>query len=390
MIQKTIQILTNINCNLDCDYCYEKKHDRVNSIDDIKKYIDFKFEEFSNEPIPLTIEFIGGESLLYVELLEEIMQYIFLKNRTATTKHNITFSLSTNGTLIATEPKVKEFLIKYKNLLYMGVSLDGIKEIHDKHRIYKTNRQGCYDDVVAALAWLKDNYPMCKVGLKGTFVHDTVDRLSESVINMLQFGAKNDIGSNPVYEETWTIEDGAKITTQLFKIIDYVYDNNLEKEIKLFHIMTPEPEHYGNKFVKENRNYCGSCVHMQCIGFDKKIYGCNRFCTANIKGLEVGYMDENNINITNQKLIDEVEVQYKKYPTDCQECDLHSYCAACIAMPYELQKDPSMFLSEKRMCGWTYAQSLARFYQKRKHLEKYKNVKQDHVCQKEQCQCKKE
>jgi len=41
----TVQILTNLTCNLNCTYCYEVKTGKINTIENITPFIDYMFEE---------------------------------------------------------------------------------------------------------------------------------------------------------------------------------------------------------------------------------------------------------------------------------------------------------------------------------------------------------
>jgi radical SAM protein with 4Fe4S-binding SPASM domain len=380
-IPKTIQILTNLDCNLDCDYCYENKKDLVNDIEDIKNYINIELDKISREDnIYLIIELIGGESLMHVELLEEIISYMeSLRN-----KHNIeniSYSISSNGTLIGTSSKVQRFIQKYKDIINIAISIDGLKDTHDKHRIYKNTGKGTYDDVIRGLDWLKENrFPMCKVGLKATYTHETIRRLFESIKYLMSLGCYNDIGSNPVFEEHWnTKEDSDIILSQIIKVIDYVFDTNIVNESKiLYHILGKlDLSNFGYNFVHENKNWCGSCTQMICIGFDKKVYGCNRFCTSGNDDLKIGYLTDDGIEVTNQKLIDEVSIQYSLYPDECGECDLHSQCASCAAIAYEVNpNDPKQYIDRKNMCGWTHAVVIGRYYF-RDRLRQYRSQYMD-------------
>jgi radical SAM protein with 4Fe4S-binding SPASM domain len=393
---KTIQILTNLDCNLDCDYCYEHKHEGlVNNIEDIKEYLDFEFSKLSEEDKKdLAIEPIGGETLYHIELLEDIIKYInSIKDKYKI--KSVIYSISTNGTLIGTSKRVQDFIKKYMNILTIGISIDGLKDIHDKHRVYVNTRKGTYDDALKGFNFLKEiKFPMCKVGLKATYTHETIPYLFQSIKYLLSLGVKNTIGSNPIFEEKWDLEkDSDMILNQVIKIIDYIFENNLVNEsINLFHIIGKiDLRYYGYNFIHENRNWCGSCTHMICLGFDKEVYGCNRFCTSGNKNLKIGYLRDGKVDITNQDLIDEVSIQYTIYPEQCLNCDLHSQCGSCAALPYEVNpNDPKEYINKQNMCGWTYAISLGRYYFRDK-LKKYMKEHPDFVYyydkQNDSCSC---
>lgn len=90
-----------------------------------------------------TIGFYGGEPLLNLKLIEQSIDYI---HRNVDPQKKAGFSLTTNGTLL------DEDLIEYfiKNNVYITLSLDGPKPIHDNARIYKDGT-GSYDDVYRSL-----------------------------------------------------------------------------------------------------------------------------------------------------------------------------------------------------------------------------------------------
>jgi Fe-coproporphyrin III synthase len=108
-------------CNLKCVHCYSNSAD-IDYPDELttqegKKLID-DLAQFGS-PVIL---FSGGEPLIRKDLLE-LAQYATDKGMRAV--------ISTNGTLIT-----KEIAAKLKNigLSYVGVSLDGLEETHDRFR----------------------------------------------------------------------------------------------------------------------------------------------------------------------------------------------------------------------------------------------------------------
>ena len=85
----------------------------------------------------IVFDFIGGEPLLEIELIEQIIKYSL--NTMIRLKHPwlkyFTTSMCSNGLLYNT-PKVQKFFKKYGH--WWGgysVSVDGNKELHDKCRI---------------------------------------------------------------------------------------------------------------------------------------------------------------------------------------------------------------------------------------------------------------
>ena len=359
MLPKTYQILTNLDCNLNCTYCYEHKGRKHNDINAIKQFIDQAAQEPTKE---IYLDLIGGETLLYPELLDEICSYTEAKNKP------FLISLSTNGTLIAESQKVRDTLTKWKNNIALGFSIDGTKEIHDDCRI-DTQGNGSYDRAVAGYEWAKKNLCSHRIGVKATYCHKTIDRYAEGVINLIKLGFTN-IAANVIFEETWTKEESPAIASQLNTVTDYIFDNGLEEKVHLFQINHEDLDmrHYKAESGTKNQNHCGTCTHMMCLGFDNKLYGCNRFCTMK-KPIPIGELTDGTIKITNQQFIEEVKEQYKLWPQECKECPYETQCASCSAIPYETE-NVQEYINAKTQCGFTHAVIAARLYFKYRLLSK--------------------
>ncbi len=154
--RKVSKILLQLTqrCNLRCQYCVysEEKNlgTRTHSNKDMsyetaKQAIDF-YMEHSVDCDEKGIGFYGGEPLLQFDLIKKIITYCNEVFR----GHKIIYSITTNGTLLTDE--IIDFLVK--NQVYLTVSLDGPKDIHDKNRKF-ANGIGSYDMVTRNLERLK-------------------------------------------------------------------------------------------------------------------------------------------------------------------------------------------------------------------------------------------
>ena len=367
---KTYQILTNLDCNLACTYCYEHKGKGANNITDIKDYLDIASAEKQEETY---IDLIGGETLLYPEMLDQICEHLSHKNKP------FTVGLSTNGTLIAGNENVKKIISKWKNNLSIGFSIDGTKKIHDACRIDK-NGNGSYDRAVEGYKWLREIICPRKIGVKATFCHETINSYAESVINLIKLGFTN-IAANAVFEEIWNETDCITIISEMRKITDYIFENNMQDTVTVQQINMSgiDMENYTPNCGKKTANYCGTCKYMRCLGYNGEIFGCNRFATMK-NPRPIGLLSNGEIIITEQNFIEKVSEQYKQLPEDCKNCDYAHTCASCSAVPYEYA-DPKAYLDRKGQCGFTYATVAARLYYKMKLLaEKLKKETSANDC----------
>ena len=97
------------------------------------------------------IDFIGGEPLLNIDLMEKITKYIIDKmikeNHPWLLKFRV--SICSNGTLYF-DSKFQEYLKKYLPWISFSISLDGNKELHDSCRKFPDGK-GSYDLAIKAI-----------------------------------------------------------------------------------------------------------------------------------------------------------------------------------------------------------------------------------------------
>lgn len=122
-------IITHNACNLHCDYCQNEPHPDLPlkpsySVEELKSYL-----EQDQEP---DIAFYGGEPLLNIPLICDIMSKISARH----------WTIQTNGILLHKLPT--ECLQKFDAIL---ISVDGDRAITDRHR-----GKGVYDTIVKNIA----------------------------------------------------------------------------------------------------------------------------------------------------------------------------------------------------------------------------------------------
>ncbi len=136
-------------CNLRCIHCYASA-DPSPASDELTTREGFALlEDLARFGCPVVL-FSGGEPLVRPDILDLIHKAVSLGLRAV---------LSTNGVLID-KALAKE--LKKLGLSYVGISLDGIGEVHDKFRGVK----GCFEKVINAIENCKREN--LKVGLRFT------------------------------------------------------------------------------------------------------------------------------------------------------------------------------------------------------------------------------
>lgn len=162
-------------CNLKCVHCYagseNKKYENEMTTEEAKVMID----DLADFGAPVLL-FSGGEPCVRPDLVE-LMQYA--------KDQGMRVVISTNGTLITPE-LAKQFA--EVGLSYVGVSLDGGRETHDKFR----GLEGSFDKALEGIKNAKE--AGIKVGLRMTInklnwreINEVFDIMEEKDINRICF-----------------------------------------------------------------------------------------------------------------------------------------------------------------------------------------------------------
>ena len=341
---KNITFIVTHNCNLRCTYCYEKhKENNAMSLDIAKKAVDFLFEEDEKQSVIvnrqdadcLILEFIGGEPLIEINLIDQILDYfldkaISLNHRWA---RNFLISMSSNGVLYFSED-VQKFLHKYDGKFSMNISIDGNKELHDKCRLFPDGRPS-YDIAIAAARDLKKRFNQRST--KMTISPDNIPYLSEACISLLQELECNVLHANPVYEEGWEPRHAKIYYNELKKFADYLISNKLWQTVytplfKLESVFKHDPN--------KTSNWCGGNGRMLAFDVDGKIYPCLRFAPVSMpKHLsdncvlgDVWHGIQGNDKFFNSLR----DITWdSQNPEKCKKCNVSSGCAWCTAYNYE-------------------------------------------------------
>ena len=365
-------------CNLACSYCYQQnKGTRRMPFEVAKEAIDKILDGdesllgyINPDDAPsILIEFIGGEPLLEIDLIDQITEYFksvaYLKRPLWAMNYFI--SISTNGMLYF-DPKVQKYLEKNKKHIGLSITLDGSKELHDACRL-TIDGKPTYDQVLKACMDYKAKHD-CP-GSKITISPENVVYLFDAIKNILNLGYE-DINANVVYEEGWTIEHAKIYYEQLKKITDYVLDNHYEENyISLF-----EDRYFHPKDEDDLQNWCGGDGHILAVDPDGNLYPCLRYMKSSLGEEREEYYIGNvyegigKCNICKDRIKCLKNITRKSQSTEqCFTCPIAEGCSWCSAYNYQINGTPDSRCTF--ICDMHKARSLANVYYWNKVYRKY-------------------
>ncbi|MGL5649243.1 MAG: radical SAM peptide maturase, CXXX-repeat target family [Clostridium sp.] len=368
---KTITFQVTEACNLKCSYCYQiNKSNSALTLDKAKKFIDMLIKDSYNkdsyvyiEDTPaIVIDFIGGEPLLEIDLINDITEYF--KYTTIKHKHiwskNYMISIISNGVLYFKD-EVQSYIERNKDKLSFSISLDGCKELHDMCRVFDNGR-GSYDLAErACLDYMNRYNPLMSTKL--TIAPENITWVYKAMLNLYDLGYEI-INANCVYEEGWNENDAVVLYEEMKKVADFVIDNNLEHKlyISLFdeNLFKPVP-------IEDNHNYCGTTGSMLSLAHTGDIYSCIRFMSSSlgddVKPFAIGNIDDGiGKRVEHKDKIDILgEVTRRSQSTDkCYNCSVGGGCGHCTA--YNYQKFGTPDKKATYICDMHKSRSLANVY----------------------------
>lgn len=374
---KNITFVITEKCNLNCSYCYQINKSKKTMTKKIaKQAVDFILNKElvngyydTNISNSIILDFIGGEPLLNIDIIDYIVEYF--KFKTFEMNHpwayNYHINITTNGTLFNNK-NVQDFLNKNKGKVNVGITIDGNKELHDSCRKFP-NGKGSYDIVEEAInTWLKyDNNPQTKI----TLCPSNIKYLSEAVKNVWNLGIIGTM-TNCVFEEGWNIENAKILYNQMKILADYL----LEDENYTKYMCSLFDEKIGHK-EENDGNFCGGNGNMLAIGPDGKCYPCIRFMKYSLQCQDEICIGDiwNGINIKNKwllKLADITRTSQLQFDDNkkCLDCPISSGCGHCTGYNYDKYGDPNHRTTF--ICDMHKARVLANVYYWNKLYKKLK------------------
>lgn len=360
------------DCNLRCKYCYntigkgKRVHANREMTEDVAfAAIDYYFKSYTEklsrvkpserkifiDKAKPTLSWWGGEPFLNFEVIKKSKVY-FDKlpwEDYGIQKDKIVYSLTTNLTIFNDE--ISDFLIK--NQIFLFVSLDGDKYLHDTNRVF-VNGHGSFDVVKKNLDNLYSTDPeycLNYVGIHAVYENEKILRLTKDffreymydsignqkfgeIIYIKQSKLKTDVDYSLLLKnKKYLLDSFRKQTEKISTLSENELKENIEKgkiDIKeYFNLLQLEHKLcFDNPYGTNQCNRSFSCP----IGMDVILVGINgdiQVCHQSDESLALGNVKSGGVNIT--KIIQCYTDYYKIFQKDCKQCWAFRFCKRCPA-----------------------------------------------------------
>lgn len=335
------------SCNLQCYYCgygslYNSvigRHNTKFPFEKAKALIDYLvpfWQQDESRSKALNVSFYGGEPLLNISFIKNVVDYLHEINLF----DSLRFSITTNGTLL-------HHYIKYlvDNDFKVDVSLDGNK--HDNRYRVDKDMTNSFDKVLENLNIIRNQYPDF---FSNNVQFQAVLSQANSVDSITRF-FKNEFNKSVYILE---INTSNVVDKQAFKAVFQDYNESLwqaSEEVKeLYFHKTPELSRLGNTIVCFLSNtWSNFNTTPKSIMFPKRSKLITATCTplwkkmfvtakGNIMSCErINYdyvigkiADNGEVNIDFEAVANTYNSYYDSLSAQCAGCYSSSFCSQCM------------------------------------------------------------
>lgn len=316
--QAVTMLLTN-DCNLACSYCFESNKGK----DYMPKEMALDILKATYNVVDpmagiFTLNMFGGEPLMNWDTFKAVCDYVLENNL------KIRITATTNLTLLTDE------MIDYIDELSIPilVSVDGIKEVHDKHRC------NSFDKVIENMKKLIDRDLGYLIEARMTIAPDTAKYMYESVKMLVDLGINN-IANVPASDLDWDAQSIQDYKDNYEKIldmyIDILNDETNKRNISLYKVdqalnLALEP-------IKEDTSMCNiGNPRWVIVDWKGDIWPCPDYPTTDNVDLIAGKIGNFYTGVDETKV--DPKPMVATYELErCKGCEAISICKS--GCPYE-------------------------------------------------------
>lgn len=297
-LTRGVYITTNVTCNLNCVYCYEKDKSSKESfsIESAKSILKRTLSTVT--PRGTLINFHGGEPFISFKKIKSLCEWAWSQKF----PEKFTFFATSNGTLIHDD--IKDWLFDHRKEFIVSLSLDGTREMHN------ANRSNSFDKI--DIEFFVRTWP--RQGVKVTISPLTIHSLADGIKFIHEKGF-TDIRANLAQMSAWDTHFKDEYEKQLYLLSKYYLENPQLDRCSLFKV----PFHALKS--KNVRKWCGAGTEMEAIDIDGKTYPCHLFFPS------VCGKDKSQINF------DFTDIR-SFTSSHCIDCPFLAICPTCYGSNY--------------------------------------------------------
>src|SRR6267142_712314 len=168
-----VTLLTTLQCNFACDYCFQGDHGDYNeradkmSLDTAQRTIAWMTRELDRvRPEKFVLTFFGGEPLLNLPVMYEVAERMW--DATQARHVPMYVNIITNGLLLT--PDVVDRMVPF-GLNGVKITLDGDRDTHNRMRPLRGG-QGTFDRIVENIRRVAGR---CRIAIGGNFDESSVE-----------------------------------------------------------------------------------------------------------------------------------------------------------------------------------------------------------------------
>ena len=315
-------------CNLNCSYCFAsqgKYHGEraIMSFDVGKRALDFLVEN-SGDRRNLEVDFFGGEPLMNLQIVKDLVAYARSIEKDA--GKNFRFTLTTNGVLL--DDEVTDFC--NREMHNVVLSLDGRKEVNDRFRVDVAGN-GSYDRIVPNFQRFVAKRGDKSYYMRGTYTHYNTD-FTNDLFHMADLGF-TELSMEPVVcapgDPCALTEEDFPVLCEQYEILakDMLRRWREGKPITFYHYMV-DLKH--GPCIYKRVTGCGSGTEYMAVTPWGELFPCHQF--VGDPKYSLGNIWD---GVTNTAVQGEFRACNAYSRPDCKDCWARLYCSGgCAANSY--------------------------------------------------------
>ncbi|MCK4668025.1 SPASM domain-containing protein [Candidatus Dependentiae bacterium] len=356
-----LTLAPTMNCNFRCEYCYEE-HLKVDMSEEVQLALIEMVKSYAPKITHLSIFWFGGEPTLKMDIIERLTK-AFMKI-CKENKIRYTASMVSNGYLIN-----RKFAKRLKALKIdsVQITLDGLKEIHDKRRPV-VGGYGSFDRIIKNMKEIADIISInLRINVDKTNYKDALDLLDYLKKQKLDGKVSPYFGVVTAYTDSCS------------NIADSCFDNQeySKAEVQMYKEAIKKGFTIAKYPYRIHGGYCtADTLNSMVISSNGAIFKCWNYITEEEK-YAIGHLVKPDNKTYYYNLLGWMKHNILENP-DCLECEVLPICMG--GCPYEVK-----VLQHEKKCStykFNLIEMLKNYYEfrklwdkKRKKLLKQKTVK---------------